>query len=232
MQFGGLDLQPLSFTVAAEVDRLAQVEKTAHVFGNWIIAEFVGVWCAVAIDEAAICGQQFSGRLAVIDEIGGEIEHPAWLQAVKDKIEKILVKQAAFAMPFFRPGVGAVDVNRLQAVFAKIMVKEITGLDAHHADISQPGFFDPAAGLPTALVKYVDGDIVPFWMKFGDLDDKVTYPAADFEAKRVIVPEQGSKAASLFQLRLGDKNRRGDKGHSLSHGIFVLELIEGYKESR
>ncbi len=140
-----------------------------------------------------------------------------------------MIQKPAFTLTFFRPGIGTVDIDRLQAVFAQVLVHQVAGFYAHHQDICQPGSLDAAAGLTTTLVENIDGDKVAVRVPFRNLDNKVSYAAADFQGKRIAVAEQGGKATGFFKSRLGDKYWRVDQGHSLGH--VVVFFNEGCRDS-
>ena len=154
-------------------------------------------------------------RFTVIDKIGREVEDSPVLQAVTCQVEEIRIDQAPFALAFFRPGIRAVDIDRLQAVRTQVAIHQVTGFHTHGKDIVQAGVFDAGTGLAAALIENIDGDEVDLRLSGSELDDKIADPATDFQGQRLRVVEQGSEATGFFQLRLRNKHRGGDEGHTL-----------------
>ncbi len=203
-----------------EVNLLPFRHELVHVFGKVITRQGM----AIRVGDELIGKTHSSGKNicnidTVIVKIGGKVDVGVHGHEFPNEFQEPSIYQASFAVLFFGPGIGAVDVNGREQAFRDMLIDELPCLDPQHPNVRQTKAVDAAAGLPAPLVIKIDCDKIPFEFIRGRFCDEVADPAADLQGYGLMVFEYSAPIGRIWQFLGADKTGRFYMYEGLAQGL-------------
>lgn len=144
---------------------------------------------------------------SVILKVGGKEKVSLRLQVAPHELHELAVDEASFAMTFFWPGIGAVDVERRQGVFLDMLCDKFPGLDPQDADVGDVMPLKTAAGAVAPFVVVVDGDKVTVFFICGRLYNEIADAAANFQGQWVVIAKNALPVWLYVEILFREEKR-------------------------
>ena len=131
--------------------------------------------------------------LEVLAHVRGQVEVAARDENARDVRQRRRRKEAALAVSFLRPWVGAVDVHAADRAIGQERLQDMARVGAKQADVPETPALRPILGHAQVLERPLDPEKIDLGARRGLLQDESPLAGADLQLDRTDVPEQGGK---------------------------------------
>ncbi len=179
---------------------MAEIETAALEFAHRAPVRARGV-ISGRVDKSRLGAQHLQDVLGVGLPVGGAVQIAARAQTADGQPHEFRLDQAPLVVPLFRPRIGKVDVQSVQAVRRDHVPQHLHRVMLHDAQIAELGGVDALQQRAHARRMHFHADEIRLGLCCGDLRRGVAHAEADFEHPRRGAAEYGGPIGDGVGIR-------------------------------